>query len=47
MEWIIVIALIVGAVFAWRNRVRLLAKLLGQPERRIQNAIERRKQGRR
>jgi hypothetical protein len=47
MEWLIVIALIVGAVFAWKNRVRILAKVLGQPEHRIQRAIDRRKEGRR
>ena len=47
MEWIILIALIVGAVLAWKNRVRLLAKLLGQSEHRIQQAIDRRKEGRR
>jgi hypothetical protein len=47
MEWIIIIALIVGAVYAWRNRVRLLSRLLGQPEHRIQRAIDRRKEGRR
>lgn len=46
MEWLIVIALVVGAVLAWKNRVRILAKLTGQPEQRIQRAIDRRKQGR-
>ena len=47
MFWLILIVLVVGAVAAWKFRVQLLAKVLGQPERRIQRAIDRRKENRR
>ena len=43
MGWIILIVLIVGGVLAWRNRVALMARVLGQPESRIQRQIDRRK----
>ncbi len=46
MEFFIIVVLVVGAIAAWRYRVRLLAKILGQPEQRIQRAIDRRKDGR-
>jgi hypothetical protein len=41
MFWLLLI-LVVGVV-AYRYRVKLLAKVLGQPESRIQRQIERRK----
>jgi hypothetical protein len=47
MGWFIFLVLVVGAVAAYKYRVPLLAKLLGQPERRIQRAIDRRKDNRR
>jgi hypothetical protein len=47
MFWFILLVLIVGGVAAWKFRVQLLAKVLGQPEHRIQRAIDRRKEDRR
>jgi hypothetical protein len=47
MTFFIIVALVVAAIAAWRYRVQLLAKILGQPEQRIQRAIDRRKDGRR
>jgi hypothetical protein len=47
MFWFILLVLIVGGVAAWKFRVQLLAKVLGQPEPRIQRAIDRRKEDRR
>jgi hypothetical protein len=42
--WLVVIAVIVGGgAYVWANRTRLLAKVLGQPESRIQRHIDRRK----
>lgn len=46
MFWFILIVLIVGGVAAWKFRVPLLAKLTGQPQQRIQRAIDKRKEGR-
>jgi hypothetical protein len=43
MFWFILLVLIVGGIAAWKFRVPLLAKLLGQPEHRIQRAIDRKK----
>lgn len=43
MGWLILLVLVVGGYLAWRNRVPLLARVLGQPESRIQRQIERRK----
>jgi hypothetical protein len=40
---LIIVVLVAAAGWAWVNRVRLLAKLLGQPESRIRAQIERRK----
>jgi hypothetical protein len=40
---LIIIALVIAAVAAWKFRVQILAKVLGQDEARIQRAIERRK----
>jgi hypothetical protein len=47
MTFLIIVALVVAAIAAWKYRVRLLSKVLGQPEHRIQRAIDRRKDGRR
>lgn len=47
MELLIIIALVIAAIAAWKFRVQLLSKVLGQPEHRIQRAIDRRKQGKR
>ncbi len=43
MTLLIIIALVIAAVAAWKFRVQILAKVLGQDEARIQRAIERRK----
>ena len=43
MLWIL-IALVVAGVAAYRFRVPLLAKVLGQPQSRIQRQIDRRKE---
>ena len=43
MLWIL-IALVVVGVIAYRFRVPLLAKVLGQPQSRIQRQIDRRKE---
>ncbi|WP_185444202.1 hypothetical protein [Kribbella qitaiheensis] len=45
MFWFILLVLVVGAVAAYRFRVPLIAKLTGQPQHRIQRAIDRRKEG--
>ena len=42
MFWIIVLLIVVG-VGAWRFRVPLLAKVLGQPESRIERQLGRKK----
>ena len=42
MFWIILL-LIVVAIAAYRFRVPLLAKILGQPQSRIERRLERRK----
>ena len=41
MFWLLVI--VVLGVVAWKFRVQLLAKILGQPEARIERQIEQRK----
>jgi hypothetical protein len=46
MGWFIFLVLVVAAVAAYKYRVPLLAKILGQPEHRIQRAIDRRKDNR-
>ena len=43
MGWIIFLVLVVAVVAAWKFRVRLLAKILGQSESRINRQIGRRK----
>ena len=43
MGWLILLVLVVGGYLAWKNRVVLLAKILGQDESRVRRQIERRK----
>lgn len=43
MTFLIVVALVVAAVVIYKMRVQLIAKVLGQPESRIQRQLERRK----
>ena len=42
MEWLVVLVVVVAGYLAWKNRVPLLAKLLGQDESRVRRRIERR-----
>jgi hypothetical protein len=41
MTFIILLVLVVGGFLAYRNRVSLLAKVLGQPESRIERRLNR------
>jgi hypothetical protein len=43
MFWLIVLVLVVAGVVAWRMRVPLMAKILGQSESRIDRQLNRRK----
>jgi ABC-type uncharacterized transport system permease subunit len=43
LTFLIIAAVIVVAVLAWRNRVGLLAKVLGQSESRVDRQLNRRK----
>jgi len=43
MGWLILLVLVVGGYVAWKNRVALLSKVLGQDESRVKRQIERRK----
>ncbi|WP_279633120.1 hypothetical protein [Nocardioides euryhalodurans] len=43
MGWLILLVLVVGGYVAWKNRVAIMAKVLGQSESRVQRQIERRK----
>jgi hypothetical protein len=43
MGFLIVLVLIVAAVVAYRNRVALLSKILGQPQSRIERRLNQRK----
>lgn len=43
MGWFIFLVLVVGAIAAYKYRVPLIAKLTGQPQARIQRAIDRKK----
>jgi hypothetical protein len=43
MWFLILVVLVVGGFVLWRMRVPLLAKLLGQPESRIDRQLNRRK----
>ena len=40
MVWIVVLVLIGVGAWAWMNRVSLMAKILGQPERRIERRLK-------
>lgn len=39
MFWIVLLVLVGVGAWAWINRVSLLAKVLGQPERRIERRL--------
>ncbi len=41
---LIIVALVVAGVVVWRMRVPLLAKVLGQPESRIDRQLNRRRE---
>lgn len=43
VTFLIIAAVILAAVVAWRMRVALLARVLGQPESRIDRQLNRRK----
>jgi hypothetical protein len=43
MFWVILLVVVVVGFIAWRMRVPLLAKILGQSESRIDRQINRRK----
>ena len=43
MELIILLVLVVGGFLVYRNRVALIAKVLGQPEARIERRLNQRK----
>ncbi len=43
MFWIILLVLVVGGVVAWKLRVPLLAKILGQSQSRVDRQLNRRK----
>ncbi|MEV6418059.1 hypothetical protein [Kribbella sp. NPDC051718] len=47
MGFFILLVVVVAAVAAYKFRVPLIAKLTGQPQHRIQRAIERRKENKR
>lgn len=43
LEFLVVVAVIVAVVAAWRWRVPLLARILGQPEERVRRRLEQRR----
>ncbi|GAA2010036.1 MULTISPECIES: hypothetical protein [Nocardioides] len=43
MGFLIFVLVVVAAVAAWKFRVPLMAKVLGQSESRVQRSIDRRK----
>jgi hypothetical protein len=43
MGFLIIVVLVVAGFVAWKMRVQILAKVLGQPEERIRRQIERRR----
>ncbi|HEX6150236.1 hypothetical protein [Nocardioides sp.] len=43
MGWLILIVLVVGGYLAWKNRVPLMAKLLGQSESRVNRQLNRKR----
>ncbi len=43
MTFLIIVAVLVAGFVAWKMRVQLLARILGQPESRIQRQLNRKK----
>jgi hypothetical protein len=43
MTFLIILVLVVAGVVAYRNRAALLAKILGQPQSRIERRLNQRK----
>jgi hypothetical protein len=43
LTFLIIVAIVVAAVVVWRRRVPLLAKLLGQPESRVDRQLNRKR----
>jgi hypothetical protein len=43
MFWVILLVVVVGGFIAWKMRVKLLAKILGQSESRMSRQLNRRK----
>ncbi len=43
LEFLVIVAIVVAAVVVWRRRVPLLAKLLGQPESRVNRQLNRKR----
>lgn len=43
MKFLLLLVVIAAVVAAWRFRVQILAKVLGQPESRIQRQLDRRR----
>ena len=43
MGWVIFLVLVVAVVVAWKMRVKLLAKILGQSESRMSRQLNRKK----
>jgi hypothetical protein len=43
MFWLILLVVVVAGFVAWKNRVKLLAKLTGQSESRIDRQLNRKK----
>ncbi len=43
MTFLIILAVIIAGVVAWRMRVQLLAKVLGQSESRVDRQLNRKK----
>ncbi|WP_277345754.1 hypothetical protein [Nocardioides sp. JQ2195] len=44
MWFLIIVAVVVAGFVAWKMRAQLLAKVLGQPQSRIERQLNRRKQ---
>lgn len=43
MEWLVVLVVVVAGYLAWKYRVQLLARVLGQDESRVRRRLERRR----
>ena len=43
MTFLIILVVLVAGFVAWKMRVQLLSKVLGQPESRVRRQLERRK----